>query len=321
MPGSARNTGFYIDPDLYQFTEEQELTNDALREATKSLPPPGSVPAEKLRNFRLHNKDGSLKPHLVEEAFDEELEVPGLSVLTRVFPVDRPEGVIAHFHGGGWALGSVYEQDAYLWQLAQRTRKKVISIDYPLVPKHELGEILSVATKALAALISSYPDMPFFLAGESAGANVALNSLLRLRKKKDLFQQIRAASFCYGIYDLSMTPSQRNWGADPLGLSTPWLEWFYSQVLPNCSREDRSHPDYSPMYADLSGLPPALFTIGELDPLLDDTLFLFQKWLAEGNKGDLCVYPKAPHGFNGLSTKMADQCNLAISRFLSAGLG
>lgn len=321
MRGSARHAGFYIDPDLRQFAAEQERTNDSLREAAKALPSPGSAPAEKLRNFRLYNKDGSLKPHLVEEAFDNELEVPSGSILTRVFPVDQPNGVIAHFHGGGWALGSVYEQDAYLWRLAQNTRKKVVSIDYPLAPKHELDDILSVAAAALATLMSGCPDMPFFLAGESAGANVALNSLLRLRNRKDLFQRIRALSFCYGIYDLSMTPSQRNWGSDPLGLSTPWLEWFYSQVLPNSSRDDRSHPDYSPMYADLRGLPPALFSVGELDPLLDDTLFLFQKWLAEGNKGELCVYPSAPHGFNGVPTKMADHCNLEISRFLSAGVG
>ncbi len=314
----TRPAGFHVDTDLLPFAEEQERANEILRKSGASLPTPGSVPGAQLRKFRLYNKDGSFKPRLVDAAIDGEIRVSDRAVLTRTFPVDRPEGIIAHFHGGGWVLGSVYEQDAYLWRLAQDTRKSVISIDYPLAPAHKLDEILGVATETLETLISSHPDTLFCLTGESAGANVALNSLLRLRQRKDLFDRVRAASFCYGIYDLSMTPSQRRWGNNPLGLSTPWLEWFYSQALPDISPEERARAEYSPLYADLRGLPPALFSIGELDPLLDDSLFLFQRWLAAGNTGELRVYPSAPHGFNGLATAMAEKCNLIISKFLSA---
>ena len=55
----------------------------------------------------------------------------------------------------------------------------------------------------------------------------------------------------------------------------------------------------SPLFADLRGLPPALFTVGTLDPLLDDTLFMAQRWAAAGNEAELAVYPGGLHGFTG----------------------
>ena len=59
----------------------------------------------------------------------------------------------------------------------------------------------------------------------------------------------------------------------------------------------RRHPDVSPLYADLDGLPPALFTIGTNDPLLDDSLFMYARWLAAGNVAEVAVYPGGTHGF------------------------
>ena len=66
-----------------------------------------------------------------------------------------------------------------------------------------------------------------------------------------------------------MTPSQRLWGERNLILSTPILHYFGDMFLPGLGEEARRDPDISPLYADLRDMPPALFTVGTADPLLD----------------------------------------------------
>ncbi|MGB0762871.1 MAG: alpha/beta hydrolase, partial [Acidimicrobiales bacterium] len=61
--------------------------------------------------------------------------------------------------------------------------------------------------------------------------------------------------------------------------------------------QDRRSPKISPMYANLSELPDALFCVGTADHLLDDTLFMANRWKAAGNDCELIVYPRVPHAF------------------------
>jgi acetyl esterase/lipase len=107
--------------------------------------------------------------------------------------------------------------------------------------------------------------------------------VLRLRDRHGITGAFRAANIVYGCYDLSMTPSQRLWGERRLPLTTPGLRWFAEQYTPGQTGEQRRAPDVSPLYADLRGLPPALFSVAALDPLLDDSLFLSARWRAAGN--------------------------------------
>jgi len=113
-----------------------------------------------------------------------------------------------------------------------------------------------------------------------------------------------------------MTPSQRNWGERSRLLSTRDIEWINDHYVPD--REMRRHPDCSPLYADLSGMPPALFTVGTLDPLLDDTLFMHARWLAAGNRSELGVYPGGTHMFTSFPIGIAREANRRMMEFLSA---
>jgi acetyl esterase len=193
--------------------------------------------------------------------------------------------------------------------LADTVNLAVVSVDYRLSPEHPYpagpddceAAALWVVEHARAELGSDR----LVIGGESAGAHLAAVTLLRLRDRHRLADRFLGANLIFGAYDLSQTPSQRGVGTsteiDVLdGTGFP-LDLF----LPGLSREERRDPDISPLYADLSGMPPALFSVGTADHLLDDTLFMAARWVAAGNDAELLVYPDTPHGCIALPTVAA----------------
>lgn len=306
------------DQALQALVPEQLERNQLIREQSSSIPPVASVAPEKLRRFRVYNKDGQIKLKLSDSARNETLELSDRELTVRIFDVENPSAVLVHFHGGGWIMGSIYEQEKYLTRMSQDAGIQIVSVDYPLAPETQLPEMIDVAFAALCKIADGAPDLPIMIGGESAGAHISLSVLLRLRADEARASRCIGAYLCYGIFDLGMTPSQKAFGDQGLGLSTEFLEWFYKLALPGLSPEERRAPQLSPLYADLSGLPPTHLIVGELDPLLDDTLFLYQRLLAAGNQSDMIAYPEAPHGFNGHPTEMGKHCNASISAFLKS---
>jgi dienelactone hydrolase len=132
--------------------------------------------------------------------------------------------------------------------------------------------------------------------GESARAHLAALALLVLRDCGEI-EAVSAANLAYGVYDISMTPSARRWGDRRVVIHTPDLAFFAAQYARTARHR---HPDVSPLYADLTGMPTALFSCGTLDPLLDDTLFIATRWQAAGSPAQLAIYPGAPHEFLNL---------------------
>jgi acetyl esterase/lipase len=98
------------------------------------------------------------------------------------------------------------------------------------------------------------------------------------------------------------------------------MNWFTDNFLPGTDTEQRRDPVISPLYADLHDLPPALFTVGTADPLLDDSLFMAARWEAAGNDADLRVYADGVHGFNAFPIGIAQEANAAQAEFLRPAL-
>jgi acetyl esterase/lipase len=305
------------DEDLTALIAEQRAENERLMLDWQRMPLPGRVSAERMRLAKRFNADGSQKATRVDRAIDRTLTSSYGPFAVREFPVENSAGLYLHFHGGGWALGSIYEQDELLDSLAQATRLTVVSIDYPLAPEHELPDALARAQASARTVMDKYGHANVCLGGESAGAHIAVTVALDLVAKREHASKLRGLNLCYGIYDLSMSPSQRRAGDTFVGLSKPYLEWFYSLALPGRSAEQRGNPAFSPLYRDVAGMPACAFTVGDLDPLLDDTLLMAARWRAAGNPTELHVYPQAYHGFNGLATRMAHLANQRIHTFLA----
>jgi acetyl esterase len=126
----------------------------------------------------------------------------------------------------------------------------------------------------------------------------------------------------FGVFDVSRTPSQRGIRvADCRDMLDPFgIEFFSEQYTPGMSDEERRSPRVSPLYADLQGLPPAIFTVGTADHLLDDSLFLSTRWAAAGNTTELAVYPDCAHGFTAFPTELAKRATTRIETFLTRTL-
>ena len=136
----------------------------------------------------------------------------------------------------------------------------------------------------------------------------------------DLARRFCAANLVFGAYDLSLTASQRLWGERNLVLSRPLIDYFAGAFAPGRSLEERRAPEISPLYAELRGLVPALFTVGTLDPLLDDSLFMASRWWVAGNDCALRVWPDAVHGFNAFPIGVTRLATAAVYEYLRRAL-
>ena len=232
----------------------------------------------------------------------------------------KARGAYLHVHRGGWVWGAADEQDPWLERIADRCGFICLSVEYRLAPEHPYPAALEDCEAA--ALWLAGPGKAEFgisaltIGGESAGAHLAVMTLLRLRDIHNLPRAFRGANLNAGFFDLGLTPSVRNWGEERLVVNTRDLTTFANDYV----REgiDRRRPDVSPLYADLKGLPPALFSVGTQDPLLDDTLYMSSRWAAAGNGGHTAIYPGGCHVFIRYPGAMTGRALELIDRFLAA---
>jgi acetyl esterase len=225
----------------------------------------------------------------------------------------RPEGVAKglylHIHGGGWILGNAEMGDVENARLAASLGLAVLSVDYRLAPEHPYPAGPDDCEAAAAWMLEKGPSEfgadRLFIGGESAGGHLTLVTALRVRDRLASGDRLAGLNLIFGWYDVNGTPSQRGNGGQPDMLSPEGLRFMVDCFTPGLSDEERRNPDISPLFADLSGLPPSLISVGGVDHLRDDSLFLAPLLSAAGVDVELQVYPDSPHGYQALPTKMA----------------
>jgi acetyl esterase len=289
--------------DAKSQVDQTRAFNAQLQQVLRTQPSLHTEPPETTRAARRDGRSVFPAPVFLPQARDVQIPTRRGTILGRVLaPEGAPTGVYLHIHGGGWVLGDHDMQDSLAWELVQATGMIAVSVGYRLAPEHPYPAGPDDCEDAALWLLDGGArelDAParYTIGGESAGGHLAVVTLLRLRDRHGIRGAFAGANLIYGVYDLSMTPSQRNWGERNLILSTPIMQWFGDQFLGNRDAEGRRDPDISPLYADLHDMPPALFEVGTADPLLDDTLFMEARWRSAGGATQLHVYEEAAHGF------------------------
>ena len=273
--------------------------NEGLERLLGTLPPVFTVPPELTRSRRRAGDDIFPPPVFLPEARWERIPGRAGEIPLRIIePEGESRGVYLHFHGGGWVLGGADLQDPGLKAAADATGLTMVSVDYRLAPEDPYPAGPDDCEAAALWLLERYPGHRA-IGGESAGAQLAVVTMLRLRDRHgiDVRKEFAAANLVFGPFDLTGTPSRHLWGDRELVLSSPEMDWFADCYLPGMPDRERLAPDVSPLYGDLRNLPPALLTCGTLDPLLDDTLFMEARWRTAGNETTLSLYPEAVHAF------------------------
>jgi acetyl esterase len=245
-----------------------------------------------------------------ESASDRTIAGPAGPLRLREFRPERVDGAMLHIHGGGWVSGEPEMTDLLNEALSQLLNIAIVSVDYRLAPEDPYpagpDDCEAAALWLIDKAAEEYGTDRLLIGGESAGAHLSAVTLLRLRDRHGVTGRFCGANLVFGAYDLSPTPSAMGIGLEPGNdlLDPEGMLFMVEQFLPGTTRDDRRSPDISPLFAELSDMPRALFTVGTTDHLLDDTLFLASRWVVAGNEAELLVYPDAPHGCIGVPTVM-----------------
>jgi acetyl esterase len=298
--------------------EDTTKLNDALVNLMTGLPEWWNVGAERTREARRQGRGPFPAPVKSPRARTITIQGrDGNEIPLRIIAPPNPRGVYLHIHGGGWVLGSADSQDPMLEHIADNTGLAVVSVEYRLAPEHPYPAGPDDCESAAAWLLSNskteFGSDLLTIGGESAGGHLSAVTILRMRDRYG-YTGFRGANLVYGAFDMAMTPSQRAFGNRRLVLRTIDIQQFANAFLPTIT--DRRVPDISPLYANLEGLCPALFSVGTQDALLDDSLFMHARWVAAGNDAELAIYPGGAHGFTLFPNRLADESAARSEEFL-----
>ena len=254
-------------------------------------PPAHEVPIEQARAGHEQETEQLSGPgEDVGEIRDVELPSASGPIPVRLYrPLEPAGGVVAYFHGGGWAVGSIESFDTVCRALANESGAIVGSVGYRLAPEHPFPAALEDCVAATKGLAELHPGEPVAVAGDSAGGNLALGVARRVR------DQVRALALIYPVCDAGLnTPSYRDF-RDRYGLTAEGMQRYWNLYLDGA---DGFQPDASPLRAgDLAGLPPAFLLTAEFDVLRDEGEAMAGKLREAGVDVTHRRYDGTIHGF------------------------
>ena len=263
------------------------------------------------------------------------------------------QGICLHTHGGGLVWGDSYHQVAHrCLEMSQSMNIAVVSVEYSLVtrvnrhsnafdPVNDVSIAIDWIESNGAKELNAHPSL--VASGESSGAHILMLAMLRRRDRDNITlhpplplppitQQSsisqsapflscwKCLNLVYPICDISGTPSLLADGdsSSPLcGNDLLWMyDLYYSKVQETMQHVniDRKHPSLSPLYANLSHLPPVLISVGTADPLLDDSLFMASKYSAYGNHVELAIYEGGEHGIGHFGLQEEEEMGIRARR-------
>ncbi|HTV67846.1 MAG TPA: alpha/beta hydrolase [Rhizobiaceae bacterium] len=268
-------------------------------------------------------KPWNANPRAMHEVRDFLIKGKHAPIRTRLYcPDAAARGTILFLHGGGWMFGSIESHDALVRELAFAANATLVSIEYRRSPEHPYPTAIEDTLEAVAFIMAGEVDgasAPIAVAGDSAGAAIALSALLRLKATPT---KISAAALFYGCYDLDFeTTSYQTLGDGRFGLSLIRMQTFWRNYLGG--NDGSPSDDAVPARGNLAGLPPIFLHAAGLDVLMSDSLNLAERLHREKVPFELSLAPGLVHGHLQMVSKLEPSRPILQSagRFLQRALG
>jgi epsilon-lactone hydrolase len=284
-------------------TDQQETIDAILRQS--AFPPDSDVNEQR----RLFKELSSAQP-LPADVTVTAASLGGVPTAEITVDGIEPRHVVLYFHSGVYVIGDAFLAAGLASQVGRRTQAKVISVDYRLAPEHPYPAAVEDALAAYEALLDNGiapSDIAF--AGESAGGGLAIVTMVNAR---DRGLALPAAAFVMSPYvDLTLAGAtmETKRDVDPL-LSRELLQ---PRVADYTAGQDAALGLISPIFADLSGLPPLIIQAGSHEVLLDDAVRLARQAAIADVQVTLEITPRVPHVFQSFSP-MLDEAAAALDR-------
>jgi monoterpene epsilon-lactone hydrolase len=227
----------------------------------------------------------------------------GVPVVTVETPGIDPSLGVLYFHGGAYALGSAADSVGLAADVSRRVGARVASVDYRLAPEHPFPAAIDDAVSAYRALLDGgLPSGKIAFVGESAGGGLVAATLAAL-KDTGLPQPCSAAVFSPWA-DLTVSGASAIGKAELDPALTPAA--LRTRARDYLGERDTATPLASPIFADLTGLPPLLIQVGSHEILLDDAVRLAARAGEHDVAVELQIWPEVPHVFQGYAALLDD---------------
>jgi monoterpene epsilon-lactone hydrolase len=267
--------------------------------------------------WQTHAGEASLKAYPVKI---ESLTIAGVPV-RNILPLDEtpqhPDRVLINVHGGGFNADSGSFTESI--PIANLTHTRVVSVLYRLAPEHPFPAAVDDTIAVYRDLLKTYKPSHIALYGTSAGAILTAEVAVRLKQLN--LPLPGALGIFSGLGDFSQYAdsealySLRGFtGSLPVPEGKPHDEEYVRTT-------DPKDPVLSPIYADLHGMPPALFITSGRDLLLSGTTILHRAFLRSGDDARLIVFEALPHAFwNDISLPETKEAYAYMADFFSRQL-
>lgn len=228
----------------------------------------------------------------------ELIDVGGVSAEWVSTPNAVENHVILYLHGGGWVAGSINTHRGLVARISRSSKARVLIIDYRLAPEHPFPAGLDDCITAYKWLLSKgIKSENIVIAGDSAGGNLTLASLIKLRDD-GITLPVAAVCLSPGTdATLSSESFKTKAEIDPF-LTQEGIELMRSQYIED---KDRKNPLVSPLFADLQGLPPLLIHVGSSEILLDDSVRFAKRAKEAGVDVTLEIWEDMIHVFHAFA--------------------
>ena len=210
--------------------------------------------------------------------------------------------IILYCHGGGYSTGSSLYARTLTTKLASSTSMDVLSFDYRLAPENPYPAAVEDAMRVWNYLmLLGYGARDVIIAGDSAGGNLALSLVLKLKEQGRLLPRGLVLMSPWTDLTSSGQTHQTRAELDPV-LDAPYLE----RMIENYARgQDLKNPLISPLFGNFTGFPPTYIQAGDNEILLSDATMLHEKMIEENVSVKLDVFKGMWHVFQMSPLKAA----------------